>query len=349
MNKTLKEVLGETPEAYVKRVEIIVKIKSAVTINRFSVEDESMAAFIEFHPDATKFRDRLEEGRVYKFFSLERINSETLLFRKNSFLMEEKSDKGPETTNNKSYITLKDLVGKTENTVVREPVLMKVLKIYDMRKTSSGIDFRKVLLGDHFFQVNLTLWRDEAHNVSKMFEEDNVYSLSHFTMDSWPKDIGITRPKDIKYDKRKTKVDKLKSESIPSQFETVKLNYSNEVLIGQIRFLDDLYEYMSCPGKSEFCGKAVKTGQVFCSKIGCSLKIDQVQLVADYRVKLMLVDKESDFHSVTAFGKTLKMHEESGDSITDRLKKVIGPTVKLFINPSKGEDDPILNNIEFVE
>ena len=294
-------------------------------------------------------RERLEQGKVYRFFSLERINSETLLFRKYSYLIEEKTNKVSETSETKqSYITTNDLLNKSANTVINDPILMKVLKIYEMRKTSNGIDFRKVLLSDQFHQLNLTLWRDDAKNVSRYFEEDAVYSLNRFIMDSWPRDEG-DRPKDIKFDRKNTNIVKIKSENIPSSFDTVKWQNNDQVLVGQIRFLDELYEYKSCPGKHQFCGKAVKTGQIFCSKIGCSLKVDVDKLVDDYRVKLMLVDTDNDFHSVTAFAKTLRMFEQKGDSITDRLDKVIGVTVKLFVNPSKGENDPILNKLEFGE
>ena len=131
-----------------------------------------------------------------------------------------------------------------------------------MRKTSSGIDFRKVLLSDQFHQLNLTLWRDDAKNVSRYFEEDAVYSLNRFIMDSWPRDEG-DRPKDIKFDRKNTNIVKIKSENIPSSFDTVKWQNNDQVLVGQIRFLDELYEYKSCPGKHQFCGKAVKTGQIF--------------------------------------------------------------------------------------
>ena len=52
---------------------------------------------------------------------------------------------------------------------------------------------------------------------------------------------------------------------------------------------------------------------------------------------------------MTAFAKSLKTFEEEGASITEKLGKLIGPTVKIFFNPSKDGDDPILNKIEIVE
>ena len=45
MPKSLREVMQDTPEAYVKRAEIVVKIKEAVTENRFNVEDDSLSIF----------------------------------------------------------------------------------------------------------------------------------------------------------------------------------------------------------------------------------------------------------------------------------------------------------------
>ena len=287
MPKSLREVMQDTPEAYVKRAEIVVKIKEAVTENRFNVEDDSLSIYVEFTPEATKFRSRIEVGKTYRFFSLEKINPETLLLKKNSFLLEDKTAKEFEIDEN-SFITTKDLLDKPENTVLKEKLMMKVLRIYELRQTSNGIEFRKILLGDQYFQLHITLWRDDAKNVSKFFELDQVYCLSNFTIDSWPKNTENLRPKDIKYDRRNTNIEKVPA--APSIFDTVVLQNNSSVLVGKIRFLDDLYEYKSCPGRSQFCGKSVKPGQVYCSKIGCSLKVVPSQLVDDYRVKLMVLD-----------------------------------------------------------
>ena len=348
MQKTLQEVMSDMPEAYVKKAEIVVTIKNNVSENRYAIEDSSMTAFLEFSPDSNKYRDRLELHGTYRFFSLERINANTLLFRKNSYLIKENNDKAISGTKDKdSYITTKDLIDRSENTVVKEPILLKVMRIYELRQTSNRIGYRKILLGDQYFQLHITLWRDDAKNVSKFFELDQVDCQSKFIIDSWPKNTENLRPKDIKYDRRNTNIERITT--APSIFDTVGLQNNSQVLIGKIRFLDDLYAYKSCPGKTQFCGKSVKPGQVYCSKIGCSLKVVTSQLVDDYRVKLMILDNEHDFHAVTAFAKSLKTFEEEGDSITEKLGKLIGPTVKIFFNPSKDGDDPILNKIEIVD
>ena len=348
MPKSLREVMQDTPEAYVKRAEIVVKIKEAVTENRFNVEDDSLSIYVEFTPEATKFRSRIEVGKTYRFFSLEKINPETLLLKKNSFLLEDKTAKEFEIDGN-SFITTKDLLDKPENTVLKEKLMMKVLRIYELRQTSNGIEFRKILLGDQYFQLHITLWRQHAKDVAKYFEENHIYCLTNFAIDSWPKDTNKEKPKDIKFDARRTKIEKVKPENIPKHFDSVEQQNNCQVLVGEIRFLDDIYEYTSCPGKSQFCGKAVKPGQVFCTKIGCSLKLDTSSVIKDYRVKLMLCDNNDDFHTVTAFSKSLKPFEQNGDTIDKKLEKIMGRTVKLFINPSKSDDDPILNKLEFSE
>ena len=63
----------------------------------------------------------------------------------------------------------------------------------------------------------------------------------------------------------------------------------------------------------------------------------------------MIIDNEDDFHAVTAFSKYLKKFEQKGDSISEKLGKLIGPIVKIFFNPSKDGDDPILDKIEFAD
>ena len=346
MQKSLKEVMSDMPEAYVKKAEVVVTIKNNVSESRYTIEDSSMSVFLEFSPDSCKFRDRLELHGIYRFFSLEKINANTLLFRKNSYLIKENQTTSvPKDLD--SYITTKDLINKSEYTIVKEPILLKVMRIYELRQTSNGIKYRKILLGDQHFQLHITLWRDDAQNVSNFFEHDQVYCLSNFTVDSWPKDTENIKPKDIKYDRRNTKIEKVAD--APSIFDTVVLQNNSSVLIGKIRFLDDLYEYKSCPGKSQFCGKCVKPGQVYCSKIGCSLKVETDQLVEDYKVKLMIIDNADDFHAVTAFSKSLKKFEQEGDSIIEKLGKLIGPIVKIFFNPSKDGDDPILDKIEFAD
>ena len=51
MQKTLKEVMSDMPEAYVKKTEIVVTIKNNVSENRYAIEDSSMTAFLEFSQD----------------------------------------------------------------------------------------------------------------------------------------------------------------------------------------------------------------------------------------------------------------------------------------------------------
>ena len=71
----------------------MVTTKNNVSENRYAIEDSSMTAFLEFSQDSNKYRDRLELHGIYKFFSLEKINANTLLFRKNSYLIKESNDK----------------------------------------------------------------------------------------------------------------------------------------------------------------------------------------------------------------------------------------------------------------
>ena len=63
----------------------------------------------------------------------------------------------------------------------------------------------------------------------------------------------------------------------------------------------------------------------------------------------MLCDNNDDFHAVTAFSKSLKPFEQNGDTIDEKLEKIMGRTVKLFITPNKSDDEPILNKLEFSE
>ena len=62
-----------------------------------------------------------------------------------------------------------------------------------------------------------------------------------------------------------------------------------------------------------------------------------------------MFDNENDVHSVTAFSKTLRAFELKEHTISERLQNIIGVSVKMFINPSKGEDDPILNKLEILD
>ena len=287
MDKTLKEIMEDMPETEVKKAEIIVKVVGKITENRFKVEDSTLSTYIEFQPEARRMRNRVEVGVVFRFFSLEKINNETLMFRKNSFLMKEKMNALSETENNShKYNTTHELVTKTAKSFVKDEVMLKVLRIYDPRTTSRGTPFCKVLLADNNFQLHITFWRDEAQNASKLLEQDSIYLISCFTVDSWPTDTNGERPKDIVYEKNRTKFEKVEMKNIPSSFDAVKINDNSKTLLGKIRFLDYIYEYKSCPGKTVFCGKAVKSGQLFCSKIGCSLQLDQDKLVLLHSPKL---------------------------------------------------------------
>ena len=319
------------------------QIVETVNENIFKIKDLTSTANLEFKPGTTNMKNRIKVGSCYKLYSIEKIGQNTLAFNKTSYIIEDTSNK----FNNKKILDTNSLIDKQHNEQIQDTILLKVLKIYDQRQSSKGIKYQKVLMGDSNGTLMMTFWRDSVSLVEMLLEENKVYAIRNFGVDDWSKDKGVSKPKDIGFLKGKTIVKEVDHQEVPESFKLVEMKQT--FLVGKIKFLDRVYEYKSCPGKNNAgCGKTVKPGQRQCSKNACAIFLDDSDLVDDYVITLVLFDGNMDAHLVTAFKRTLSEFEINGNTVSDKLAKIIGKDVKAIISNSKADDNPILLKLEYL-
>ena len=343
MERNLKFIFGDCPDAEIKKCEVVIKVIEVETQQRFKVKDDSMMAFLQFQDGTTQMSSRVNVGATLRLFSIEKINQDTLLFKKTSYLTEDTSGR----FDDDAFLDTMILVNKPHNYFIYDNLLVKVLKIYEKRETTKGIKFQKALLGDHLGCFIITFWRDCADMLGKLLVENKVYSLKNFSIDDYMKTKDSSKPKDIVYVKAKTEVKEITSQVLMEKFRNINMNQMK--IEGRLRFLDRIYEYKSCPGKVDStCGKTVKPGQTHCSKTACAIPLTESMLVDDYVVTLVVFDEENDAHPITAFRKNLVEFERDGATIFDRLARIINKEVKAVISKPKPDDNPILSKVELL-
>ena len=343
MEKSLKFLLESSSDADVKKSEVVVKILSSEGEDDFKVKDLSRVAYLAFKPGTKIMKSRVQVGNTYRLFSIEKTSPDTLAFEKTSYLMEDKSGKLDELDQNNECVNSLALIDLKDKHVFQEKIILKVLKVYDQRVTSNGINLRKALLGDSNGTLLITFWRDCVKQVDDLIMEGKVYLFTKFCIDDYLQNKEVGKPKDIVFVKGKTLIKEMALKEIPESFLSIQLE--ENFIQGRIRFLDRIYEYRSCPGTNEVCGKIVKHGQVRCSKSTCLIPVDETALIADYVVTLVVFDNNHNVHPITAFKKSLKEFECTGDNVQERLAKLFEKEVKAYVSYPKSGDNPILSKL----
>ena len=344
----LCDLLGDKAEAEVVNCEVIVQVVEKLSDTRFVIADQTKTAKIEFEPKTQKMAEKLTEGKTYRFFALHKVNSETLLYKKSSYLKEDTDEIVLGSTEKKMYITTKDLLGKPPKTIVRDPVLLKVVSIHEATVTSkSGIPMKKVLLADNHHALYMTFWRQDVPKVAGLMKEGDVVSIRNFELDRYP-DPEFTnkmKPQDFVFRTKTpaTIIQKVEEGNIPEHHVDVLDPIKDISVQGLVKFIDQVYEYKSCPGKKDIgCGKAVKEDALYCGKQSCRVEVNKEKLIDDYKVTLVVFGSEG-FKQITAFRKSLKEFEnEEKDDIQEKLNCLVNVEVNITLQESnKDDEDPI--------
>ena len=344
---SLFELLSDMAETDVLKCQVVVKVVEKLSETRFVIADTSMTAKIDFEPAAKKMLERIKEKKTYRMFALQKISSESVLFKKASYLKEE--EQPLDLTEDPSFLSTLDLLGKTPKTIIEEPILMKVITIYDASSTSKNdIPFQKVVLADNHHKLFMTFWREDIIKISNLMKEGDIVCIRNFQLDNYP-DPSYTkmkRPQDFVFRNRSpaTIVKKMAENNVPDN-HVDKIDHIKDVLIqGYIKFIDQIYEYDSCHGKNDkICGKKVRDGAKYCDKGSCKVELNRDRLIKDYKVTLVVLSQEG-FKQLTAFRKSLKEFENMNHgNIQERLGCLIDAKVDIKISESNNaDDDPIV-------
>ena len=349
---TLSDLLGDMAEVEVGKHQIVVQVVQKLSQMRFLVADSSGTANLEFEPKAVKMAEKLTEKKTYRMFALEKVNSESLLFKRWSYLKEESQTVVLIASEEKKmFLTTQDLLGKPPKSIIRDPILIKVISVMEARVTEkNGIPFQKVYLADNHHAVYMTFWRQDAAKVSKLLSEGDVVSIRNFDLDNFP-DPQYTKnlqPQDFVFRSRtpSTIITKVDKDSIPDHYVDVLDPVKDSSVQGKVKFIDQIYEYKSCPGRKNNCGKVVREGSFFCEKPSCRMPIDNTKLINDYKVTLVVFGL-GGIQQVTAFRKALKEFEKKDEEeVEKKLQDLIDVDIDLQLQPnSKDDEDPIVSKI----
>ena len=86
---SLFELLSDMAETDVLKCQVVVKVVEKLSETRFVIADTTMTAKIDFEPAAKRMLERIKEKKTYRMFALQKISSESVLFKKTSYLKEE--------------------------------------------------------------------------------------------------------------------------------------------------------------------------------------------------------------------------------------------------------------------
>ena len=130
MNRSnLKDLMGDTPETEINKTVVEATVTEKLDERRFLIRDDSTEIELEVED---KFKNKLQVGYKFAFYSPEKVSAEKLrlskasypkkLFQDESFNIEIKS------------IRLKDLIGRKDKETVEEILVVKVISVYEAKQ-----------------------------------------------------------------------------------------------------------------------------------------------------------------------------------------------------------------------
>lgn len=139
MDRTLDALLGDMPETEVAKSSVEATVTKKKDNNRFIIRDATMEAELEVDD---KFRNKIEVGYKFAFYSPEKSSSEKLKLSKTShakklYLDTDVDDSAPE-----NALRMKDLIGKKHQSTVEECLIVKVFDKYEPQVTKTGKHMR---------------------------------------------------------------------------------------------------------------------------------------------------------------------------------------------------------------
>ena len=82
--------------------------------------------------------EKVTEKKSYRMFGLNKANPDRLLFKKLTYLKEEANAVVLVSPDKKTFLTTKDLVGKSPKTIVQDAIMMKVMSVLNAKLTNKN-------------------------------------------------------------------------------------------------------------------------------------------------------------------------------------------------------------------
>ena len=126
MNRNLEDLMGDIPETEVRKSVVEATVTKKLDEQRFVIRDHTKEVELEVEE---KFKNKIQIGYKFAFYSPEKINSEKLWLNKGSYpkkLFEDSSFKIEFNS-----ICLKDILGCRDKETVEEVLVVKVVNVYE--------------------------------------------------------------------------------------------------------------------------------------------------------------------------------------------------------------------------
>ena len=126
MNRALEDLMGDIPETEVRKSVVEATVTKKLDEQRFVIRDHTKEVELEIEE---KFKNKIQVGYKFAFYSPEKVDSEKLRLNKGSYpkkLFEDNSFKIEFNS-----IRLKDILGRKDKETVVEVLVVKVINIYD--------------------------------------------------------------------------------------------------------------------------------------------------------------------------------------------------------------------------
>ena len=336
---TLLGILGDKADTDVVKCEVILQVVKKLSDTRFLICDHTGSAKIEFEPKSQKMADMITEKKTYRFFGLHRTNTDTLLYTNTSNIKEE-TELVMSGSKEKTFFTTKDLIGKMPKSIVQDLVLLKVVSINEAIVTGKSGIMRSVFLADNHHAVYMTFWKQDVSKLSELMKEGDVVSIKIFELDDYPE--PVMRPRDFVFRSQTpaTIIQKVYEDKAPDRYVDVLGPEKSIYVQGVVKFIDQVYEYKSCPGENGIiCGETVKEGTFYCEKQGCKVEVSKVHLKNDYRITLIVFGL-GGIQQLTAFRDSLRDFEDVGKKdVQEKLKSLMDIDVNIRLQENSKDDE----------
>ena len=135
MERKIREIFDDLPDTDVGKSVIEATVMKKMAEKTYEISDGTTATTLEIDQ---KFEDKISIGNTYKFYSPEKVSQDRLRLGKKSF----PKKLNLENAGGTSALRLRDIVGRKNKSLVKDPLLVKVLQKMEPRVTDSGKQMR---------------------------------------------------------------------------------------------------------------------------------------------------------------------------------------------------------------
>ena len=315
---------------------------------RITVSAEGFETYVDFERDAhPRYKKNVEVDQGYIFHKLERKQADCLSFTSRSFMrVDPKAEKQV-----RIQLKLKDLLPKTKKDIISDILFVKVWEVKEMNlNPRSSKRVKKLIVGDEDFTVTLSFWNDAIKMADKIKPGD-VLKLQNVGLDDFEKKTE-DQPLNLTFRDRKpvTALQIVPLIHIPLHLQQLKACARTLSISGTIQEFYEGYQYISCPGNSDFrCGKAVPQTDV-CQKCRLPAEVAKSQGKDDYIVNIVVFDDNGDTHHLKGFRYIFEQFEGPGMTPEQMLEPLLLKHVRISAKRSvKTKGEIVIEDFELDE